>query len=185
VGHRFSFDSKRCHAFVLDIYIFKKALFLTLAVTKRFEKQSTAPLPLPDVSKLPAMSDNVIPSMLVYFGVINLDNCIFPQLQKTFPRVDVSSLLREATKDSSPVKSESFKEGPLLGPQETYVIRAAAVDACERVAAIARTLEVDSSQGWIRVIRPSQLDMWLWSVAKDRPDYRVLPRFAERNTVFY
>jgi len=167
------------------IFVFKKALFMILAITRRFEKQSSPPLPLPDVGQLPAMSDNVIPSMLVYFGIINLDDCKFPKLQKTFPKVEPSLLLKQADQGSQVIKPEDLKEGPLLDAQEAYVLRAAGVAACERMATIARELGKNSPNAWFANVRPSQLDMWLWSVAKDRTDYRILPRFAERNTVFY
>ena len=158
---------------------------MTLAITKRFEKQNPPPLPLPDVNQLPAMSDNVIPSMLVYFGIINLDSCKLPKLQSTFPKVDASLLLKPAAIGAKAMQPEDLREGPLLDAQEAFVLRAAGVVACERMAAIARDLDKDAPNDWVIKIRPSQLDMWLWSVAKDRPDYRVLPRFAERNTVFY
>jgi hypothetical protein len=170
---------------IADIYIFKKALFLTLAITKRFEKQDSPPLPLPDVSNLPAMSDNVIPSMLVYFGIINLGECKFLNLRSAFLEVERSVLLKRSVQGDQAIKPEDLKEGPLLGSQEAFVLRAAGVTACDRMASIAQGLGKDAPHAWMPKVRPSQLDMWLWSVAKDRTDYRILPRFAERNTVFY
>jgi len=122
--------------------------------------------------------------MLVYFGVINLDACKLSKLQSTFPTVKISSLLKQAGSDSQKVNAEDLREGPLLDAQEAYVLRAASVLACERMAVIAHEMGEDSHE-WVATIRPSQLDMWFWSVAKDRADYRTLPRFAERNTVFY
>lgn len=131
------------------------------------------------------MSDNVIPSMLVYFGVINLEDSNIFNLRTAFPKADTAKLLAQVPTDAPAIKLEDLRDGPSLVDEEAYVLRAAAVDACERMAVLSRDLQVDTSLSWLHQIRPSQLDMWLWSVAKDRADYRILPRFAEQNTVFY
>jgi hypothetical protein len=123
--------------------------------------------------------------MLVYFGIIKLENCKFSKLQGTFPLVEVSQLLQTVSQDVQVVRAEELKEGPLLGSQESFVLRSAALDVCERISAIAREMELEPSLDWIRRIRPSQLHMWLWSVAKDRLDYRILPRFTEVKTIFH
>ncbi len=31
----------------------------------------------------------------------------------------------------------------------------------------------------------SDLDAWVWQIAKDRDDYRQLERFAEKGTIFF
>ena len=79
-------------------------------------------------------------------------------------------------------------EGPVLTEEQSYILRAAALDACERIIQVARTLDEDGlhmDQKWIRNITLPELDLWLWAVAKDRTDYRELERFVERDTVFF
>ena len=77
--------------------------------------------------------------------------------------------------------------GPLLTVEQAYVLRAAAIDACELIVARARTLDVGGEVGleWVREITLPELDAWIWAVAKDRPDYRKLERFALRNTAYF
>ena len=68
------------------------------------------------------------------------------------------------------------------------MLRAAAIDACELLVAHGKTLpeaQGDGALAWLRELTPPELDAWLWAVAKDRPDYRKLERFALRNTAFF
>ena len=85
------------------------------------------------------------------------------------------------------IKSGVPDEGPLLTVEQAYVLRAAAIDACELIVARARTLDVGGEVGleWVREITLPELDAWIWAVAKDRPDYRKLERFALRNTAYF
>jgi hypothetical protein len=131
------------------------------------------------------MSDNVIPSMLVYFGVIVLDNCSLPKLQKAFNIPSRDSMLKSPTSVGDTFDKNALRDGPQQSASEAFVLRVAAVDACEKMASIAQTITVDAADSWINTLDPHGLDMWLWSVAKDRADYRMLPRFAELGTVFY
>lgn len=65
------------------------------------------------------------------------------------------------------------------------MLRAAAVDACDIIVQAAREDAKDEDASWRKEMTLPQLDGWLWAVAKDRKDYRDLPRFAERGTVYY
>lgn len=79
-------------------------------------------------------------------------------------------------------------EGPVLTIDQSYVLRAAAIDACELIVDTAHSLDkttLGPGLEWITDITLLQLDMWLWSVAKDRSDYRELERFVLRDTVFF
>ena len=83
-------------------------------------------------------------------------------------------------------------DGPTPTPAQAYVLRAAAIEACERIVARAHAMG-DAASGqlgtlpppWLKDLTLPDLDIWLWAVAKDRADYRALPRFALRNTPFF
>lgn len=105
----------------------------------------------------------------------------------------LKSLLRPPplpSADAKHDKSQSFKEGPVATSDQSYTLRASAIDACELIVETARTLDVNScGEGekldWINEITLPELDMWIWAIAKDRPDYRALPRFTSKDTVYF
>ncbi|KAL4074302.1 hypothetical protein V8B97DRAFT_1864333 [Scleroderma yunnanense] len=173
------------------VYCFKKALFLVHAIVIRFGSSSRLPFQLPNTSQIPVFSDNVLPSMLVHFGVIDLSKSTAHGLHAIFPgaadEARINSLL-DLPQTASQNSKAPLKEGPMLDEEQSYILRAAAVDACERIIEVARSLDEGSlsiEQKWIKDITLPELDLWLWAVAKDRPDYRELERFVRRDTVFF
>ncbi|ELU45078.1 hypothetical protein AG1IA_00898 [Rhizoctonia solani AG-1 IA] len=167
--------------FVAAVYLFKKALFLVHAITLRF--QGTSGIVVPDTSNLPVFSDNVLPSMLVHLGILDLSSGPAP-LKEAFPDAnnpDKITKLYEAAIPSEAKRGSPTRKSPLLDARNAYILRAAAVDACEEIVRVARQGEEE----WGKNMTLPELDGWLWSVAKDRTDYRDLPRFAERGTVWY
>lgn len=120
--------------------------------------------------------------MLIHLGVIELP----PSLQSLFPDAGspdkLMSLLAEATLEPEIPKGSPPTEGPTLTTDQAYILRAAAVNACELIVEKAHALNEPS---WLNDIQLPKLDMWLWSVAKDRPDYRRLERFVLRDSVFF
>lgn len=138
---------------------------------------------VPDTSQLPVFSDNVVPSILVHLGIIDLSSATLG-LDKLFPNVDAGALLQ-------PVASvESLKgvpeEGPVLTSERSYALRAAAIHACEVVVSIARGLAItDQNLLWVKSVTLPELDGWLWAGAKDRADYRRLGRFSLTKTEFF
>ncbi|KAK0437496.1 hypothetical protein EV421DRAFT_1892137 [Armillaria borealis] len=159
------------------IYCFKKALFLINGIRVRFGAASSSPFPIPpSTSHLPIFSDNVIPSLLVHLGVIDLSAS--PILQGVFSdshsEKKIASLL-----ETSDVSSRQGlpREGPKLTAEQSFVLRAAAIDACEMIVAAAESAALG--------ITLSDLDAWVWQIAKDRDDYRQLERFAEKGTIFF
>ena len=167
------------------VYMFKKALFLLNAIRMRFGSASSIPgIPTVDTSLLPVYSDNVLPSLLVHLGLLDLSGT---DLHKHFPRPVSDDLLLEANASSSGEKTAP-DDGPALTVEEATILRAAAVDACERIAEVAHSLDLESlaeDHKWIKRISLPEIDGWLWSVAKDRNDYRRLQRFSLRNTIFF
>ncbi|KAK0476595.1 hypothetical protein IW261DRAFT_1488999 [Armillaria novae-zelandiae] len=158
------------------IYCFKKALFLINGIRVRFGAASSSPFPIPSTSHLPIFSDNVIPSLLVHLGVIDLSAS--PILQGVFSdshsEKKIASLLE--TSDVSDRQGLS-REGPKLTAEQSFVLRAAAIDACEMIVAADESAALGISL--------NDLDAWVWQIAKDRADYRQLERFAEKGTKFF
>ncbi|KAF8054156.1 hypothetical protein FPV67DRAFT_1553814 [Lyophyllum atratum] len=173
------------------IYCFKKALFLIHAIAIRFGAISPPPFPIPSTAQSPIFTDNVLPSMLIHLGVIDLSTS--PTLSSLFPGAGSPENLKtllEVWDGPKSLPKVIPKEGPILTSDQAYILRAAAIDACELIIEVARSLPADSladdgSLDWIRQISLPDLDMWIWAVAKDRPDYRQLQRFVRKNTVFF
>ncbi|KZT19712.1 hypothetical protein NEOLEDRAFT_1151825 [Neolentinus lepideus HHB14362 ss-1] len=174
-----------------DIYCFKKALFLVDGVYIRFHKLSPPPFPIPHATDLPICADNVIPSMLVYLGVIDLSSTTTHSLSSIFPRppISIDSLLDEAHSSSTSDQysfTEPPKEGPVLTMEQAFLLRAASIEACEVIVQVARGLKVEGEEAaWIKEITLLDVDTWLWAVAKDREDYRKLDRFALKGMDFF
>ncbi|KAF7362058.1 NAD+ kinase [Mycena venus] len=160
------------------IFCFKKALFLIHAVSVRFGSAHPPPFPVPSTSHLPVFADNVLPSLLVHLGVIDISGS--PNLSTLFPHAgapeQLAPLLATATPGTGDPKTLP-KDGPVLSTNQAYTLRAAAIDACELITDVAHELN-DPSLEWLRDIQLPTLDMWIWAVAKDRSDYRKLESTA-------
>ena len=166
------------------------------AIATRFEASGTTAVSIPHTGDLPIFSDNVIPSLLIHLGVIDLTTTT-PSLNLSSVFLDAGRLERllaspqASSVNSSPEKSVP-KEGPILNEEQAFVLRASAIDACELIVSTAHSLEDDEVVGtdgtnlsWLKDITLPEVDAWLWSVAKDRPDYRALERFVQRATTYY
>ena len=173
---------------------------LTLhAIALRYQGTSDAPVPVPRTENLPVFSDNVIPSLLVHLGVIDLSTSI-PAigLRGIFPSAGTPETLTSLLGPAPPAPEKTTgrklppKEGPILTYEQAFILRAAAVDACELIVQTARNLTEQELHGedgkdlaWLRSITLPEVDAWIWAVAKDRADYRDLERFALRNTTYF
>lgn len=203
------------------IYCFKKALFLINAIAIRFGARDPSPFPVPQTSHLPVFADNVLPSILIHLGIIDLSTTA-PALATLFqaaggrgsgdaavaaaatdpaaaadhdpPHTPALFLAAAPEPAAPPARIGKGKavpvDGPTPTPEQAYVLRAAAIEACERIVARAHAMG-DAASGqqrappWLRDVTLPDIDIWLWAVAKDRADYRALPRFALRNTPFF
>jgi len=185
-----------CIFFIIAVYCFKKALFLVHAIEIRFGSISPPPFPIPSTQDNPIFTDNVIPSMLIHLGILDLSqapglNTLFPSAHSEESLQSLLGLLPNVISDQQISLHTSIKKGPSLSNAQAFKLRAAAIDACGMIISQAHSLGVSGPEenqeplDWIREITLPGLDMWLWSVAKDRPDYRALERFAQRDTVFY
>jgi hypothetical protein len=169
-------------------------MFLIHAIVLRFGGASAGKIAVPDTSQLPVFSDNVLPSMLVHLGVLDLSNGP-SSLRDAFPDAGSAEKLAQlykaptpqisSTEAGHPGKGTPSLDGPALSARDAFTLRAAAVDACEIIVQTAREGAKGDDPSWRRDMTLPELDGWLWSVAKDRKDYRDLPRFAERGTAYY
>lgn len=115
-----------------------------------FKDQDPARFNFTDIGDLTIFSDNVIPTMLEHFKVIRLPE----QLQKR------------------------ITDGQELSTQEAYLVRAAAVVACERIVQKAH------NQGTFPSMTEGSLDVYLWRLGKEG-DYRKIVRLQFQNTVMF
>jgi hypothetical protein len=153
-------------------------------------------------------ADNVLPSILIHLGIIDLSSAA-PALTTLFPAaragdgdgaavadravhtttLTTALLLAAAPEPAAPparVSAGVPVEGPTPTLAQAYVLRAAAIEACERIVAHAHAMNTAGrGASWLKDVTLPNLDIWLWTIAKDRADYRALPRFALRNTPFF
>jgi len=160
----------------------------------RFGSVPAPPFPIPNTDEAPAFTDNVLPSILVHLRVLDLSGATSHGFHELFPDAtseDKINALLDLPPQASPVaaqdtKKKPPKEGPILTKEQAYLLRAAAVYACEKIMEYVRGEgQLDHEQKWMKNITFPELDTWLWAIAKDRPDYRKLERFVLRNTVFF
>jgi hypothetical protein len=150
-----------------------------------------------------------LPSILIHLGVIDLSSTTSSTLAlaNIFPAIDGAAaaaatasvaaadpalrLLAAASEPRAQARMAeevvvSVVNGPMLTPAQSYVLRAAAIEACERIVSHAHAMgAVGRGAPWLKDLTLPDLDNWLWAVANDRPDYRALPRFVLRNTPFF
>lgn len=138
---------------------------------------------------MPALADPALSSLLVRLGIIDLSNS---SLSQHFPGLDgpelVGSLLDAEPQGSLPT-TKGLEDGPTLTSDEAFILRAAAIDACEMIVTQARSIssvasEEGSSLGWLRSITSQQLGAWLVRAVEERSDFRQLPMFVAKDTVF-
>ncbi|KAJ7668389.1 hypothetical protein DFH06DRAFT_1181516 [Mycena polygramma] len=168
------------------IFCFKKALFLIHAISVRFGSADPPPFPVASTSHMPVFSDNVLPSLLIHLGVIDISRS--PNLAMLFPQAGSPEQLEALLATVAPGPGGDAKvlpkDGPVVSANQAYILRAAAIDACELIVQVAHTLN-EQPMDWLRDMELPTLDMWIWAVAKDRLDYRKLERFVLRDTVFF
>lgn len=134
--------------------------------------------------------------MLIHLGILDLTSAP-GALSTSYHQLDPEKLLSKAG-PMSDVIAKLPKEPPGTGPaltiEEAYMLRAAAIDACELIIeaahssntiAIADQELAQHTHDHIKQMSLRELDLWLWGVAKDRPDYHRLERFSLTDTVMF
>ncbi|KII92230.1 hypothetical protein PLICRDRAFT_465749, partial [Plicaturopsis crispa FD-325 SS-3] len=131
------------------IYCFQSALALLHTLHERFPPPSS-PFPIPDMD---AVTAPVFPppALLVQLGVIDVSNASHG-LSGLFPSPE------DATDKDGPHAGE-----PELTTEQAYIMRAAAVDACNILVDAARTLQLPAAGEWVRDVTLEGLERWLLS----------------------
>ncbi|KAG0032720.1 hypothetical protein BGZ81_010228 [Podila clonocystis] len=142
-----------------NLYVFKKALLLASSLERRFAATESI-FKFIDIQNSPIFADNVIPTMMVYLGILRLPE----NLQHT------------------------MREGEATSVEESYRLRAAAIDGCREIVEVANKgrngQKVGSVDFGAKGMNAADLDVYLWRVAKE-PQYRKVPRFACKETIFF
>ncbi|KAK3825314.1 MAG: hypothetical protein J3Q66DRAFT_436418 [Benniella sp.] len=138
------------------VYVFKKALLLASTLQRRFGKDPQSIFAFTDIKDSPIFADNVIPTMMVHLGILVLPDNL----------------------------KHTVEEGAVTNVEESYRLRAAAIDGCREIVQVANTQKIGNvdygTEGMLNV----DLDVYLWRVAKE-PQYRKIPRFACKDTIFF
>jgi Potential Queuosine, Q, salvage protein family len=165
----------------ISVHIHKRAFLLLSWLHSAFlsgdqAKTNFEKLPLPDPAVLPAFVDNVIPSLLVHFGILDIQNAKQKGLQEWYSTLSSSS--------SNTQNSDSVQAGTTLTREEAYLIRASSVDACHAIMIRGRQLAKEKDRSWLNGITEALIDGFLWTQAK-RPDLTIVPRMVEKKTFMY
>ncbi|TIA92016.1 hypothetical protein E3P81_01689 [Wallemia ichthyophaga] len=156
----------------ITVKLYKKALLMVEVVNTVLKKHSLTLAP----AKLPIFADNVIPSMLLHWNVIEIpeNSEIFgAEVRHAFSHTTekyeemVDGLREEQKKDLLGEKVA----GPALTPLQACILRSSAVEAIRRMSVRSTATEVE-------------YDGFIWSVSK-QGQYRSLVRFSEIRTVYY
>lgn len=147
------------------VYVFKKALLLASTLERRFASKAAPTddkeglvFAFEDIKGSPIFADNVIPTMMVHLGILVLPDNL----------------------------KHTVEDGGVTSVEESYRLRAAAIDGCHEIVKAANNTEKKigtvefREQGMLNV----DLDVYLWRVAKE-PQYRKIPRFACKDTIFF
>ncbi|KAI8606245.1 hypothetical protein EDD21DRAFT_400560 [Dissophora ornata] len=141
-----------------SVYIFKKALLLASSLERRFAATESL-FAFTDIKESPIFADNVIPTMMTHLGIL-----VLPENLK-----------------------HTMEENGVTTVEESYRLRAAAIDGCREIVEMANKTGGDrvgtvnyGEKGMLNV----DLDVYLWRIAKE-PQYRQLPRFACKETIFF
>lgn len=165
----------------IPVHIHKRALLLLSWLHSAFlsgdqAKANFEKLPLPSPAVLPAFVDNVIPSLLVHFGIIDLQKAKQKGLQEWYTTL--------SKKQDQITDTDSVQAGTTLTREEAYLIRACSVDACHAIMLRGRQLGKEKNRPWLEGITEALIDGFLWTQAK-RPDLTIVPRMVEKKTFMY
>lgn len=156
--------------------------------------------------------DNVLCTMLVHLGILDLSSCTVETLSRwNTSAKEFRSRVKDKTQEELDVIPKHV-DGPRVTAQEAYTVRAAALDAGKVMLERVREIEGREGFGWLGTVDEADIgkfstmtaslkyvlsgrliidffceltDGYLWAVAKDDPVLRKVPRMVERNTIMY
>ncbi|KAG0215132.1 hypothetical protein BGX28_000837 [Mortierella sp. GBA30] len=124
------------------VYVFKKALLLASSLERRFAKTESM-FAFKDIQKSPIFADNVIPTLMTHLGIL-----VLPENLK-----------------------HTMEEGGETSVEESYRLRAAAIDGCHEIVERANEQKIGTVNYGDKGMLAVDLDVYLWRVAKE-PQYR-------------
>ncbi|BGP33589.1 hypothetical protein JCM10296v2_005393 [Rhodotorula toruloides] len=147
------------------VFILKKALWLVTIISLAFRTREACDMPfkVPDISGFPVFADNVIPTLLIHHGILDLPASSDPVLRSL----------------SLPVPSSLA-----LSSASATRLRAASIVACSAIISRAHELASQPGKEWLASWTEQELDGWLWNEGK-RGEMRDVERIAEKGTVYY
>ncbi|KAF9100278.1 hypothetical protein BGX23_000041 [Mortierella sp. AD031] len=140
------------------VYVFKKALLLASSLERRFGAKEPI-FAFKNLEASPIFADNVIPTMMAHFGIL-----VLPESLK-----------------------HTVQEGGVTSVEECYRLRAAAIDGCREIVERANQKgenKIGTVEFGEKGMSSPDLDVYLWRVAKE-PQYRKIPRFHCKDTIFF
>jgi hypothetical protein len=162
------------------VYIFKKVFFLLFALhqrlTLRLQSNPQEKIPqVPDVSVLPMFVDNVLPTMCVHLGFVDLSEGSVLALRAwgTAAGAAATTTTTTVTTEETEGGKKKIIEGPSLSREEAYIVRAASLDAgrvaVERAHARAAAAseggrDGDDGLGWLADMTEADLGKSLPSI---------------------
>ncbi|BGP32088.1 hypothetical protein JCM10296v2_003867 [Rhodotorula toruloides] len=147
------------------VFIVKKALWLVTVVSLAFRTRepSEVPFKVPDISGFPVFADNVLPTLLIQLGIL-----------------DLSASSDAALRSLSLSDSASL----FLSSASATRLRAASVVACSAIVQRAHEFATGTGKEWLASWTEQELDGWLWNEGK-RADRREVERISEKGSVYY
>lgn len=159
-----------------EVYIFKRIFFLLHALYLRCGDKPE--YGLPNTYTLPMFVDNVLPTLCVWLDLISTPDSPSPGMEALVHWIATANcnadLNREKLDDLT-----ANQPGPGLTKDETYAVRAATLNVATHVVARAHALaQQDPALAWLAGLNEVDLDGYLWSLAKDDPALRKVPRLV-------
>jgi len=149
------------------VYVFKKVQLLALDLHTRFSSSQPDLFYFHDIDQLTIFADNVIPTMLHRLYII-------PLAVPEDATQQQSNLIRDLKEDLQTGRETKY--------ERSFILRAAAADACETIVQMAR--ERSDAPAFIKKMTAAEIDAYLWQIAK-KGEMRDVVRFCDPNTVFF
>ena len=138
------------------VYIYKKAFFLLFALYQRLDPRSpcagtdkSTQKTVPSAHVIPMFIDNVLCTMLVHLGIVDLSECTVDTLRKW---ASSSSEFRSRVQGKSKEELDAIPkhvDGPRVTAQEAYTVRAAALDSGKIMLERVKELKVKEGFEWL------------------------------------
>jgi hypothetical protein len=144
---------------------------------------------LSSLDEIPAPADDILPSILIYLGILDLSECTMPTLGNQSSSGDPPSLLGSKPVASDGGKTLAIINQLFLPDDEVIVLRAASVCVLDAIVSRAKHPkrdegEIDGNINWKTKVTPCGLSAFFSGLAQERSDYRQLLRYVAEGAIF-